>query len=916
MSISGIIQNVTGQLWQYDPEELDEGLQKALKSIDEDIRKQESELKRLKNDSKILKSDKEYKRKNIKSRINELKKEKQNLLFESKERSNWEFKAASFDPDNPATADEMRRRHGASEGRKIRQQQAKDRAEAKRAAGETPEVKTANIIKADGKWGELSNLSKHSFTWDGKEYNSVEHAYQTNKSGKFDKVTYQAYVDRPEALKIVGKFKADYDTNIQLMEDLYRQMLNENPDMLKLLQETEGFEITHQLKKSDIWTKEMPKILTKLRDEFKSTGFETVKMYSVADVQANPDKIYIFGDNTEGWGKGGQAIIRDEPNAFGIATKDSPRDFMSDDNFEANKARIDADIAAIKADGRPIVFPEDGIGTGRADLENKAPQTWAYLQEQLEGLKTATNVPEYLQNFSGKQTKDELSPVLKGRESLPITAEQDRMLEIKWATHWSEHADMWGVQVHATSTAETVDGFYEWKHSNPDVPKWWFPRDFMNKYQLEQRAFIGWGVDQEDINNLKEGFEKGIFDIEKDKELLSGINELDGSSMLQDYSDLEVKSGTVYNIIDNPKGLNQYVNRTLHNYANSDITFDFTTGGPSGAGNSAGKGTPDYMKKWNNIKVDNAGRLDMNNIDEVAQTLSDALTSGQTVNIAGHGNYASTRGGLTEAVPQFQIDRTVQTIFDRAKELAGDKPITGKVISGGQSGFDEAGIRVARNLDIPTEVNVTEYTWRTPDKKDITSEENFKLRIEGDGKIPTGPGTPSIDDPAFNAINEVDQKAGGDGKFARYAIYLIDPISELIEDGAIALAAKMGMPKLAAGLRYWMYYEAANLVATVVDAIPEAANQAALAQMDQSMTLGAGLGLVDEKAFNNWKEDLNSATTKNISEVQEDMYQMGNRSPLTRAWMAFEEKSGLRVPTIFDAAKLSWVKNIFSEASK
>ena len=113
-----LLEQPTGQLWQYDPEELDEGLQKALKSIDEDIRKQESELKRLKNDSKILKSDKEYKRKNIKSRINELKKEKQNLLFESKERSNWEFKAASFDPDNPATADEMRRRHGASEGRK------------------------------------------------------------------------------------------------------------------------------------------------------------------------------------------------------------------------------------------------------------------------------------------------------------------------------------------------------------------------------------------------------------------------------------------------------------------------------------------------------------------------------------------------------------------------------------------------------------------------------------------------------------------------------------------------------------------------------------------------------------------------------------------------------------------------------
>ena len=312
---------------------------------------------------------------------------------------------------DPDVSKEMRRRYGVSEGRRMRQQLAKEKAKAKRAAGEvtaeTPKKGIANIIKADGKWGELSNLSKHSFTWDGKEYNSVEHAYQTNKSGKFDRVTYQAYIDRPEALKIVGKFKADYDTNIQLMEDLYRQMLNENPDMVKLLQETEGLEIQHQLKKSDIWTKEMPKILTKLRDEFKSTGFETVKRYTVADVQANPDKIYIFGDNTEGWGKGGQAIIRDEPNAFGIATKDSPRDFMSDDNFEANKARIDADIAAIKADGRPIVFPEDGIGTGRADLENKAPRTWAYLQEQLEGLKGGT--PEVKTDYTkvkGPDLKD------------------------------------------------------------------------------------------------------------------------------------------------------------------------------------------------------------------------------------------------------------------------------------------------------------------------------------------------------------------------------------------------------------------------------------------------------------------------------------------------------------------------------
>ena len=127
---------------------------------------------------------------------------------------------------------------------------------------------------------------------------------------------------------------------------------------------------------------------------------------------------------------------------------------------------------------------------------------------------------------------DKTSPIFEGRDGLPITPEQDRMLEIKWAEYWATEGDMWGVQVHGTSTAEVIDGFYFWKSANPDVPNWWFPRDLMNKKQLEQKAFVGWGITQEQIDDLKEAFEKGIFDIEKDKELLRGINELDGSSML------------------------------------------------------------------------------------------------------------------------------------------------------------------------------------------------------------------------------------------------------------------------------------------------------------------------------------------------------------------------------------------------
>lgn len=140
-----------------------------------------------------------------------------------------------------------------------------------------------------------------------------------------------------------------------------------------------------------------------------------------------------------------------------------------------------------------------------------------------------------------------------------------------------------------------------------------------------------------------------------------------------------------------------------------------------------------------------------------------------------------------------------------------------------------------------------------------------------------------------DAINQVDQKVGGNGKFGRYAIYLIDPITELIEDGAIALAVKMGMPGLANAITYYMYYEAANLAATAIDAIPEGFKQAQYAQMDQSMILGAGIGLVDEEQFANWKNELDNVTQENVEAFGKDIEQMGKRSPLSHAWAAYEK---------------------------
>jgi len=41
-------------------------------------------------------------------------------------------------------------------------------------------------------------------------------------------------------------------------------------------------------------------------------------------LRAHPDEVFVFGDNLLGYGKGGAAVTRDEPNAYGFVTKKAP----------------------------------------------------------------------------------------------------------------------------------------------------------------------------------------------------------------------------------------------------------------------------------------------------------------------------------------------------------------------------------------------------------------------------------------------------------------------------------------------------------------------------------------------------------------------------------------------------------------
>ena len=120
-----------------------------------------------------------------------------------------------------------------------------------------------------------------------------------------------------------------------------------------------------------------------------------MKRISREFVRANRDRIFLFGDNLARRGLGGQAAaMRGEPNCVGIPTKKLPsnRDdaFFTDLEFEQNKAAIDHafDVLFLKISKAEqiIVVPADGLGTGRAQLESRAPLTFAYLQKRLRDL--------------------------------------------------------------------------------------------------------------------------------------------------------------------------------------------------------------------------------------------------------------------------------------------------------------------------------------------------------------------------------------------------------------------------------------------------------------------------------------------------------------------------------------------------
>ena len=137
-----------------------------------------------------------------------------------------------------------------------------------RGAKEAPS--TINIYST-GKTGfeDLSNLAPRPFEGpSGRQYYSVEHAYQSIKSGSFDKTTYNNPKWEQGWTKISGgkKAKTEDNWNVQVMEQMMKASFEQNPRAMELLKFTGDSTLTHTQDKG-IWKTEFPRILMKLRDE-------------------------------------------------------------------------------------------------------------------------------------------------------------------------------------------------------------------------------------------------------------------------------------------------------------------------------------------------------------------------------------------------------------------------------------------------------------------------------------------------------------------------------------------------------------------------------------------------------------------------------------------------------------------------
>ena len=126
-----------------------------------------------------------------------------------------------------------------------------------------------NVWAGTGENAQFSNLAARPFELREHKYLTVEHAYQSLKSGKFDVDTYSKYTRAGQ--KVPGRLgvKTEGGWNIKLMDRLVYESFAQNPKAAKELLATGAAPFTHTQDKG-VWNTAFPAALEKARQQLRA----------------------------------------------------------------------------------------------------------------------------------------------------------------------------------------------------------------------------------------------------------------------------------------------------------------------------------------------------------------------------------------------------------------------------------------------------------------------------------------------------------------------------------------------------------------------------------------------------------------------------------------------------------------------
>lgn len=269
--------------------------------------------------------------------------------------------------------------------------------------GQDSEHKMVPEFKGKSTFELIQSGDRTATTGSKNRFNGITKGTQFNVVGKDGKTQLVEATTNPYPVRDVDA--ATWSKLEGWDESLYKKHAGKNSYQIqyKLVGESvvskptaKGLSVNESTSSAESVTSKLsePAINQEVKDSTSSASklsVEKLNFVSRKHIKANPDTLFLFGDNDARDGFGGQAKeMRGEPNSVGIRTKSLPSmgtdAFWTDATLDENIKKIDEDFARVEAHKGKVVIPSKGLGTGLSELAKKAPKTFAYLQERLDSL--------------------------------------------------------------------------------------------------------------------------------------------------------------------------------------------------------------------------------------------------------------------------------------------------------------------------------------------------------------------------------------------------------------------------------------------------------------------------------------------------------------------------------------------------